>query len=163
MHPLVGQLEQAFMPRPQEIAGSAEWVRSGAKLTEWSYSVGGATSFDGHSLGVEALLPDRPAHAPDNVALLWTCVISGPCRRLWRMWHGATQRLNRRSADEFARLAREGCCAFGSRIALPNKAMQLTKLRAAPVLQAEVPPCAAACRLEGGTLSQLIRIVGPTS
>jgi hypothetical protein len=38
-----------------------------------------------------------------------------------------------------------------------NKRMQLTKLRAAPVLQAEVPPCAPAGRMDGGTASQLIR------
>ena len=44
-----------------------------------------------------------------------------------------------------------------------NKRMQLTKLRAAPVLQAEVPPCAPAGQLDGGTASQLIRSVGPTS
>jgi hypothetical protein len=39
----------------------------------------------------------------------------------------------------------------------PNKRMQLTKLRAAPVLQAEVPPCAPAGEMDGGTASQLIR------
>jgi hypothetical protein len=44
----------------------------------------------------------------------------------------------------------------------PNKRMQLTKLRAAPVLQAEVPPCAPAGKTDGGTASQLIRSVGPT-
>ena len=38
-----------------------------------------------------------------------------------------------------------------------NKRMQLTKLRAAPVLQAEVPPCAPAGQTDGGTASQLIR------
>jgi hypothetical protein len=35
--------------------------------------------------------------------------------------------------------------------------MQLTKLRAAPVRQAEVPPCAPAGGSDGGTASQLIR------
>jgi hypothetical protein len=45
---------------------------------------------------------------------------------------------------------------------LPNKRMQLTKLRAAPVLQAEVPPCAPAGQMDGGTASQLIRSVGRT-
>jgi len=35
--------------------------------------------------------------------------------------------------------------------------MQLTKLRAAPVRQAEVPPCAPAGQMDGGTASQLIR------
>jgi hypothetical protein len=40
---------------------------------------------------------------------------------------------------------------------LSNKRMQLTKLRAAPVLQAEVPPCAPAGWMDGGTASQLIR------
>ena len=44
-----------------------------------------------------------------------------------------------------------------------NKRMQLTKLRAAPVLQAEVPPCAPAGRMDGGTASQLIASVGWTS
>jgi hypothetical protein len=44
----------------------------------------------------------------------------------------------------------------------PNKRMQLTKLRAAPVRQAEVPPCAPASRMDGGTASQLIRGVGRT-
>jgi hypothetical protein len=42
---------------------------------------------------------------------------------------------------------------------LSNKRMQLTKLRAAPVLQAEVPPCAPAGKTDGGTASQLIRSV----
>ena len=37
--------------------------------------------------------------------------------------------------------------------------MQLTKLRAAPVRQAEVPPCAPAGRTDGGTASPLIRSV----
>ena len=45
---------------------------------------------------------------------------------------------------------------------LPNKRMQLTKLRAAPVLRTEVPPCAPAGRMDGGTASQLIRSVGRT-
>ena len=45
---------------------------------------------------------------------------------------------------------------------MPNKRMQLTKLRAAPVLQAEVPPCAPAVQMDGGTASQLIRSVGQT-
>ena len=45
---------------------------------------------------------------------------------------------------------------------LPNNAMQLTKLRAAPVLQAEVPPCAPAGEIAGVTASQLIRGVRPT-
>ena len=40
-----------------------------------------------------------------------------------------------------------------------NKRMQLTKLRAAPVLRAEVPPCAPAGVMDGGTASQLIRSV----
>jgi hypothetical protein len=43
-----------------------------------------------------------------------------------------------------------------------NKRMQLTKLRAAPALRAEVPPCAPAGALGGGTASQLIRGGGPT-
>lgn len=41
----------------------------------------------------------------------------------------------------------------------PNKRMQLTKLRAAPERQAEVPPCAPAGKTNGGTASQLIRSV----
>jgi len=40
--------------------------------------------------------------------------------------------------------------------------MQLTKLRAAPVWQAEVPPCAPAGQTDGGTASQLIRSVRRT-
>jgi len=47
-------------------------------------------------------------------------------------------------------------------MASPNKRMQLTKLRAAPVLRAEVPPCAPAGGMDGGTASQLIRGVRPT-
>ncbi len=43
-----------------------------------------------------------------------------------------------------------------------NKRMQLTKLTAAPVWQAEVPPCAPAGCTDGGTASQLIRSVRPT-
>ena len=43
----------------------------------------------------------------------------------------------------------------------PNKRMQLTKLRAAPERQAEVPPCAPAGESDGGTASQLIRSVRP--
>jgi hypothetical protein len=44
-----------------------------------------------------------------------------------------------------------------------NKRMQLTKLRAAPVLRAEVPPCAPVGRTDGGTASQLIASVGRTN
>jgi hypothetical protein len=43
-----------------------------------------------------------------------------------------------------------------------NKRMQLTKLRAAPVRRAEVPPCAPAGEADGGTASQLIRGVRQT-
>jgi len=50
----------------------------------------------------------------------------------------------------------------GERGRRSNKRMQLTKLRAAPVLQAEVPPCAPAGEMDGGTASQLIRSVRPT-
>ena len=46
---------------------------------------------------------------------------------------------------------------------LPNKRMQLTKHRAAPVRQAEVPPCAPAGKKNGGTASQLIRSVRRTA
>jgi hypothetical protein len=45
---------------------------------------------------------------------------------------------------------------------LPNKRMQLTKLRAAPERQDKVPPCAPAGGMDGGTASQLIRSVRPT-
>jgi hypothetical protein len=41
--------------------------------------------------------------------------------------------------------------------------MQLTKLSAAPVLQTEVPPCAPAGEMNGGTASQLIRSVRRTA
>jgi hypothetical protein len=44
-----------------------------------------------------------------------------------------------------------------------NKGMKLTKLRAAPVLQAEVPPCARAASMDAGTASQLIPGVRRTS
>jgi len=44
----------------------------------------------------------------------------------------------------------------------PNKRTHLTKLTAAPVLQAEVPPCAPAGEMDGGTASQLIRSVRRT-
>ena len=52
---------------------------------------------------------------------------------------------------------------LGVMTARPNDAMQLTKLRAAPVLRAEVPPCAPAGETDGGTASQLIRGVGQTN
>jgi len=45
----------------------------------------------------------------------------------------------------------------------PNKRMQLTKLRAAPVRQDKVPPCAPDGQPDGGTASQLIRRVGRTN
>ena len=45
---------------------------------------------------------------------------------------------------------------------LPNKRMQLTKLRAAPERQDKVPPCAPAGQTDGGTASQLIRSVRRT-
>jgi len=44
----------------------------------------------------------------------------------------------------------------------PSNKMRLTKLRAAPVLRAEVPPCAPAGQMDGGTASQLIRSVRRT-
>jgi hypothetical protein len=43
-----------------------------------------------------------------------------------------------------------------------NKRTQLTRLRAAPVRQAELPLCAPADKMDGGTASQLIRGVRPT-
>ncbi len=44
----------------------------------------------------------------------------------------------------------------------PNKGMKLTKLRAAPVRRAEVPPCARSVQSGAGTASQLIPGVRPT-
>ncbi len=44
----------------------------------------------------------------------------------------------------------------------PNKAMQLTKLRAAPGRAYKVPPCAPAGQAGGGTASQLIASVRQT-
>jgi hypothetical protein len=41
----------------------------------------------------------------------------------------------------------------------PNKAMQLSKLRAAPGRAYKVPPCAPAGQTGGGTASQLIASV----
>ena len=38
----------------------------------------------------------------------------------------------------------------------PDNVLELTKLRAAPVLQAEVTPCAPAGKMAGHTASQLI-------
>ena len=46
--------------------------------------------------------------------------------------------------------------------ALPNNAMQLTKLRAAPGRAYKVPPCAPAGQTGGGTASQLIASVRRT-
>jgi hypothetical protein len=45
---------------------------------------------------------------------------------------------------------------------VPNNAMQLTKLRAAPERQDKVPPCAPAGQTGGVTASQLIASVRPT-
>ena len=42
-----------------------------------------------------------------------------------------------------------------------NKGMKLTKLVAAPVWRAEVPPRARAASMDAGTASQLIPGVGP--
>jgi len=108
------------MPRLQEIAGSAEWVRSGAKLTEWSYSWVAPLRSDGHYLGVEALFRTGPPTPRQRRALV-TCVISGPCRRLWRMWHGATQRLIRDPADSFAGSPAKDAAPSGVGIGAPEQ------------------------------------------
>ncbi len=70
------------------------------------------------------------------------------------------QRCSRRSAAADHRLRNRRQIPATGR--LSNERMQLTKLRAAPVLPAEVPPCAPAGRTDGGTASQLIRSVRPT-
>ncbi len=49
-----------------------------------------------------------------------------------------------------------------ARVAPPNKAMQLTKLRAAPRRAYKVPPYAPAGQTGGGTASQLIASVRRT-
>ena len=67
-------------------------------------------------------------------------------------------------ADHRSRTALANSPRAVGRIMEPhNKRMQLTKLRAAPVLRAEVPPCAPAAGTDGRTASQLIRSVRPTS
>jgi len=66
------------------------------------------------------------------------------------------------SARQSGRVLRRRFGSIGVRVP-PNKRMQLTKLRAAPVLQAEVPPCAPAGKTDGGTASQLIRGVRRTN
>ena len=78
--------------------------------------------------------------------------ILGPTR--WCVWSGGTV-ADCRSRNE---PAQTGVATRPP----PNKRMQLTKLRAAPVLQAEVPPCAPAGGMDGGTASQLIRGVRRT-
>jgi hypothetical protein len=70
VHPLVEQLERSFMPRLKEVAAELERLCPGVQLRVWSSSVGSATAFQGHDLGVECSFPDRTGeNAPDNVAL----------------------------------------------------------------------------------------------
>ncbi len=86
----------------------------------------------------------------------------GSNTRVWRLggsregpvieWYDACLR-----ADQDSWIAR-----YAWATGLPNNAMQLTKLRAAPVQRAEVPPCAPAGRTDGGTASQLIASVRRT-
>jgi hypothetical protein len=70
-----------------------------------------------------------------------------------RLYEVAPGALRCRAAHGVARHGREPAWM----IELPNRRMQVTKLRAAPVLQAEVPPCASAGKSDAGTALQLVR------
>ena len=65
---VVVELEELLLPQFREAASRLASEFPQYKLHVWSSSVGGATEYQGHNLGVECLFPDAADHEADCVA-----------------------------------------------------------------------------------------------
>jgi hypothetical protein len=66
--PHVEDLEARFLPWFRDAAEQLRLQFPNYKFMVWSSSVGGATTYQGHNLGVECLFPDAADHEADCVA-----------------------------------------------------------------------------------------------
>ena len=64
----VAELEAMFLPLLREAAVRIAEEHPSFKFSVWSSSVGGATAYQGHNLGIECTFPDAAAHEADCVA-----------------------------------------------------------------------------------------------
>jgi len=64
----VAELEATLLPLFQEEAEQVRREYPAFKFNVWSSSVGGATTYQGHDIGLECIFPDAADHEADCVA-----------------------------------------------------------------------------------------------
>jgi hypothetical protein len=65
---LVHDLEATFLPLFREAERDATAMYPALRFNVWSSSVGGATAYQGHSIGLECIFPDAKDEESDNVS-----------------------------------------------------------------------------------------------
>lgn len=68
-NPIVEELERRFLPQLCAVAEQLSREFPAVRISTWSLPVGSATSYQGHSLGIDCLFPDAPTDDADNVSL----------------------------------------------------------------------------------------------
>ena len=68
-NPIVEELERRFLPAFRTVAEELRREFPGIRITTWSSPVGSATSYQGHTLGIDCLFPHAPSDQSDNVGL----------------------------------------------------------------------------------------------
>jgi hypothetical protein len=66
----VAELEAVLVPPLQAAAEQLRREYPSFKFNVWSWSVGGATAYQGHDTGLECMLPDASNHEADCVAVV---------------------------------------------------------------------------------------------
>jgi hypothetical protein len=68
-NPIVDELERRFLSvfcdKTEQLCRDYPTIQ----ISTWSLPRGSATSYQGHSLGIECVFPGAPSNQPDNVAL----------------------------------------------------------------------------------------------
>ena len=67
---VIQELESRFLPTLQRITSEIEIEFPQIRLYVWSTPIGFSTAYQGHSLGIECILPDISPDLPDNLALI---------------------------------------------------------------------------------------------
>ena len=72
MRTVVGEMERTYLPRLRDAAAELALLHPNCQFKVWSSPIGSATTYQGHSLGLECLLPDAQDWEADSVALCIT-------------------------------------------------------------------------------------------
>ena len=69
MSEVVAELERRFLPKLAEAGRQIERAFPAVRARPWSASVGSATAYQGHTVGLECYIPNAPPDMPDSLGL----------------------------------------------------------------------------------------------